>query len=125
MIAAGGAGQALESSRDAIVAMSRATPLHVVATAGEAPSEGVVTAVLRDVQVVLPMAGLFDVEAERQRLNKQLAASEAEVERLQSRLADEQFVARAPEAVVQREREKLEAAKSRSEGLRRRLQELA
>ncbi len=125
VIAAGGAGQALESSRDAIVAMSRATPLHVVATAGEAPSEGVVTAVLRDVQVVLPMAGLFDVEAERQRLNKQLAASEAEVERLQSRLADEQFVARAPEAVVQREREKLEAAKSRSEGLRRRLQELA
>jgi len=125
VIAAGGAGQALESSRDAIVAMSRATPLHVVATAGEAPTEGVVTAVLRDAQVVLPMAGLFDVEAERQRLNKQFAASEAEVERLQSRLADEQFRSKAPEVVVQRERAKLEAAQSRSEGLRRRLQELA
>jgi len=81
--------------------------------------------VLRDTQVVLPMAGLLDVDAERQRLSKQLAASEAEVERLQSRLADEQFRARAPEAVVAREREKLEAARSRSEGLRRRLQELS
>ena len=87
----GAVRQALEASREAIVAMSRAKPLHIVAAAGEAPSEGVVTAVLRDAQVVLPMAGLFDVEAERQRLSKQLAASEAEVERLQSRLADEQF----------------------------------
>jgi len=121
----GGVRQALEVSREAIAALARAKPLHIVAAAGEAPSEGVVTAVLRDTQVVLPMAGLFDVEAERQRLSKQLAASEAEVERLQGRLADELFRARAPEAVVQREREKLEAAQSRSEGLRRRLQELA
>jgi valyl-tRNA synthetase len=119
------ARQAVDESREAIVALSRAKPLHIVATAGEAPSEGVVTAVLRDAQVVLPMAGLFDVEAERTRLQRQLEASEAEVERLEARLADGQFVAKAPEAVVAREREKLAAARSRSDGLRRRLQELA
>jgi valyl-tRNA synthetase len=115
---------ALEGSREAVVALARVTPLHIVDSAGAAPGEGVVSAVLRDAQVVLPMAGLFDLEAERGRLEKQLAASEAEVERLQARLADEQFVARAPEPVVEREREKLEAAQARSEGLRRRLAEL-
>jgi valyl-tRNA synthetase len=125
VLTADDARQAVDESREAIVALSRAKPLHIVATAGEAPSEGVVTAVLRDAQVVLPMAGLFDVEAERQRLQGQLKASEAEVERLQARLADERFVARAPEAVVAREREKLATAQSRSDGLRRRLQELA
>jgi len=76
------------------------------------------------VNVIIPVGGLVDIEAERQRLSKQLAASEADVERLQSRLADEHFVARAPQTVVAREREKLEAAQSRSEGLRERLQEL-
>ncbi|HUS82781.1 MAG TPA: valine--tRNA ligase, partial [Dehalococcoidia bacterium] len=125
VIGEGDVRQTLERSRDVIENLSRARPLRIVAAAGEAPSEGVVTAVLRDAQVVLPMAGLFDVAAERQRLSKQLEASEADVARLEAHLADGQFVARAPEAVVQREREKLEAAQSRSEGLRRRLQELA
>jgi valyl-tRNA synthetase len=116
--------QALEDSRDAVVALARVKPLHIVDSPAAAPSEGVVSAVLRRGQVVLPMAGLFDLVAERGRLEKQLAASEAEGERLQARLADEQFRARAPEAVVERERAKLAAAQARSEGLCQRLQEL-
>jgi len=116
--------QALEDSREAVVALARAKPLHIVESAAAAPSEGVVSAVLRRGQVILPMAGLFDLDAERGRLEKQLAASEAEVERLQARLADEQFRSRAPEAVVARERDKLAAAQARSEGLRHRLAEL-
>ena len=116
---------ALEESRAVIVALSRTEPLHIVAEAASAPSDNVVTAILEGAQVVLPMAGLFDVEAERQRLGKQLDASEAEMQRLQTRLADEQFVARAPAQVVDHEREKLAAAKARSDGLRARLAELA
>jgi valyl-tRNA synthetase len=120
----------LEVRGTLIEALARARPLDIVMqikdgmAVGEAPSEGVVTTVLEGAHVILPMAGLFDLEAERGRLEKQLAASEAEVERLQARLADEQFRSRAPEAVVQRERDKLAATQARSEGLRQRLAEL-
>ena len=125
VVAGSSVRQTLEGSKEIIVALARVTPLHIVAEATEAPREGVVTAVLQESQVILPMAGLFDIAAERQRLNKQLAASESEVERLQGRLADESFLAKAPPPVVQKEREKLEAARARSAGLRQRLAELA
>ncbi len=124
VVGEGDVQDALEASREAMESLARTRPLRIVGTPAEAPSEGVVTAVLHDAQVVLPMSGLFDVEAERQRLNKQLSESEAEVERLRTRLSNEQFTTRAPEPVVAREREKLEAARSRSEGLRRSVQEL-
>ena len=55
---------------------------------GDAPQEAVVTAVLKDSQVVLPMGGMFDLEAERGRLQKQIAAAETDVERLRSKLAN-------------------------------------
>jgi valyl-tRNA synthetase len=84
----------------------------------------VITAVLRDVQVVLPLAGLFDVEAERARLRRQVDDAQAEVTRLEAKLANEQFRTRAPAAVVGKEEEKLAAARARLEGLQGRLEEL-
>ena len=55
------------------------------------PSDGVVTAVLPVGRVVLPMAGLFDLDAERSRLQKQIADAEGEVGRLEAKLGNEQF----------------------------------
>jgi valyl-tRNA synthetase len=124
-VIAEGMRPSLEASEALIVALARVRPLHIVSQAGDAPQEGVVTAVLKDSQVVLPMGGMFDLEAERQRLEKQIVAAEAEVERLQGKLANREFLARAPAAVVEREREKLAAAQARLAGLRERLQELA
>jgi len=124
-VIADGARPSLEASQALIVALARVRPLHIVSRAGDAPQEGVVTAVLKDSQVVLPMGGMFDLEAERQRLQKQITAAEAEVERLQDKLANREFLAKAPAAVVEREREKLAAAEARLEGLRQRLRELA
>jgi valyl-tRNA synthetase len=124
VIAEGAARQAIDGSRSLVEALARARPLHIVSQASEAPHEAVATAVLEGAQVVLPMASLFDLESERQRLGKLLAASQAEAERLEGRLANEQFLAKAPAAVVQREKDKLAAAQAQSAGLRQRLQEL-
>jgi valyl-tRNA synthetase len=79
---------------------------------------------LNEAQVVLPLAGLIDLEAERSRLSTQLAEAENEVRRLESKLANEQFRSKAPAEVVAREEERLTAARSRAEGLRGRLSEL-
>ncbi|GAI33139.1 unnamed protein product, partial [marine sediment metagenome] len=60
-----GMHEAAEASRLIIETLARVRPLHIVDGTGAAPRERVITAVLRDVQVVVPLAGLFDLEAER------------------------------------------------------------
>jgi valyl-tRNA synthetase len=115
---------ALEASRPLIAALARAEPLHIVGEETRLPSENVATAVLADGRVALPLAGLFDLEAERSRLSRQIDELERDVGRLEARLADERFRTRAPAAVVRQEEERLASARSRLEGLRARLSEL-
>ena len=80
---------------------------------------------LAQAQVVLPLAGLIDVAAERDKLTKQLDEARAEVERLSAKLNDEQFRSKAPDHVIKRQEDLLEGAKSRLAGLEARLAELS
>ena len=56
----------------------------------------------------LPLAGMVDQAAERKRLEKELANVDGQISRAQGLLGNQNFVGRAPEQVVQRERAKLE-----------------
>jgi valyl-tRNA synthetase len=123
-VAANGATPALEAARPVIEALARARPLHLVSGTKDAPSEGVASAVLADAQVLLPLAGMIDMDVERQRLTKQLEEAEGEIKQMQGKLANEQFRSKAPAEVVGREESKLEAAQTRANGLRERLAEL-
>jgi len=114
----------LEAARPLVEALARVRPLHLVADAGATPKTAVASAVLSEAHVVLPLAGMIDVESERSRLAAQLREAESEVGRLEQKLANEQFRSKAPVEVVAREEEKLAAARSREEGLRGRLGEL-
>ena len=121
------AADALDSARDAAEAieqLARARPLHIVATPEEAPSDSVVTAVLPVGRVVLPMAGLFDLDAERARLEKQIGEAAGEVQRIEAKLANEQFRSRAPAEVVAKEEERLATAGTRLRGLEESLTEI-
>ncbi|HXG43114.1 MAG TPA: valine--tRNA ligase [Dehalococcoidia bacterium] len=108
----------------AVEALARARPLHISPDPASLPAQGAATAVLPGAQVALPLAGLVEVERERERLQRQLQEAEREVEGLARRLAQAEFRARAPAQVVAREEERLAAARQRLEGLRRRLQAL-
>ncbi len=123
-VAADGARPVLEAARPLVETLARARPLHVVPGGGEMPSTGVASAVLAEAQVVVPLAALIDIEAERGKLSGQLTEAEAEIARLEGKLADGQFLAKAPEHVIVKEREKLAAAQTRAGGLRGRLAEL-
>ncbi len=123
-IVAADAEAAATSMLPALEQLSRARPLHIVTTADQAPSEGVVTSVLAVGQVALPMAGLFDLDAERARLAKQVTEAEGEVERQAAKLSNEQFRSRAPADVVAKEEERLAIARGRLEGLRASIAEL-
>jgi valyl-tRNA synthetase len=79
------------------------------------------TVVIGTVEVLLPLAGMIDLETERARLRKDLQAAEEDVERREKRLANSSFVEKAPDHVVQKERDNLEDARATRERLRERL----
>lgn len=74
---------------------------------GSAKPEQAVSAVVSGVEIYLPLAGLVDLEMEKERLKKELAELEKEKERLGKKLANTQFLTKAPEAVVAKEKKKL------------------
>jgi valyl-tRNA synthetase len=76
------------------------------------------------VSTYLPLAGLIDLAAERARLGKELADTEAQITRSEQLLVGP-FAARAPANVVQREREKQADLRARADRLRDRLADLA
>ena len=68
------------------------------------------TALLGEMRLLIPLAGLIDKDAERQRLLREVARHEQDVKRTAAKLSNEKFVGRAPAEVVEKERAKLNAA---------------
>ena len=85
---------------------SEARPL-----AGPMP-KGAAQAVVDEATVVLPLAGLIDVDAERARLAKDRAKAAQDADKLARKLDNADFVARAPEEVVEENRDRLRAARN-------------
>ena len=70
------------------------------------------TAVVGDLSVLIPMAGLIDKEAELARLAKAIEKLEKDADRTRGKLSNEKFVGKAPEAVINKEKAKLADAES-------------
>ncbi len=64
------------------------------------------TALLGNMHILVPMAGLIDVAAERKRLQKQLDRATADLQKISGKLGNENFVNNAPAAVVDQEKER-------------------
>jgi len=86
--------------------------------------EKAMTAVVTGAEIFLPLEGLIDFDKEIKRLEKELEKWTKEVERVQKKLANEGFVNKAPEAVVEAERRKEEDYLDKQEKVKERLAEL-
>ena len=75
--------------------------------------QGAVQLVVRGEVVALPLAGVIDLAAERTRLAKEMAKCDADIARVEQKLGNADFLKRAPEDVVDGEREKREEAQAR------------
>jgi len=64
--------------------------------------------VISDVEVLLPVEGLIDIEKETQRINKELGKVAKDLDQTERKLSDSKFLDRAPEDIIQKEKEKLE-----------------
>jgi valyl-tRNA synthetase len=70
----------------------------------DAPAPASATALIGELTVLVPMAGLIDAAAEVERLTKRIARAQQDLARTRARLANEEFVRNAPEEVVAAER---------------------
>jgi valyl-tRNA synthetase len=86
--------------------------------------EGSAQLVVRGEVVALPLKGVVDLAAERTRLAKEIAKADADIERVDKKLANEKFVANAPEEIVEEEKEKRQAATARKAKFQEALQRL-
>jgi valyl-tRNA synthetase len=72
----------------------------------KAPPRGAAQIVLSDVTAALPLAGIIDMDAERARLEGQIAKEQAEIAKVDAKLGNADFVAKAPPEVVEENRER-------------------
>ncbi len=125
IVVAGRHAQMLRSQAEVLSRLARVdvARLQIVEELRERPAEAV-SLVVGEVEAYLPLAGLVDLAAERARLQEALRAAEAEVARVQAKLANPAFAQKAPPAVVEKERQRLARATEEAERLRARLGEL-
>ena len=93
---------------DAIKTLARVDPLTLeVNGAQSAAANDSVSVALREGTITVPMAGLVDLEGERERLRGEMGSIDKNRERLARRLSDDNFLSKAPDDVVERERQRL------------------
>jgi valyl-tRNA synthetase len=116
---------AFESMRGQLGFLGRIADDQLRIERGEAqPLAQALTVLAGDVVAMLPLAGMVDPAVERDRLQRELAEAEAEQERARKQLGNESFLARAPEHVVQVQRDRLARATEQIAVLKARLADL-
>jgi valyl-tRNA synthetase len=111
---------------DAIETLAKARPLAVLSRSQRPPKvEKALVLVLKEAEVVLPLAGMVDVVAEKRRLEDEIGVVEREIARLDQRLKDTAFVSKAPAAVVDKERDKLQGFQDKLLRLKQELTQLS
>jgi valyl-tRNA synthetase len=94
----------LTENQNFLMVMAKLDSITVLAEAEKAPASA--AQLVGSMDLLIPMAGLIDKEAELNRISKQLDKTAQELARVSGKLANQGFVAKAPEAVLDKERAK-------------------
>ena len=100
----------LNENEQFISALAKLDSITVLAEADKGPASA--TAVVGELSVLIPMAGLIDKDAELARLDKAIDKLTKDADRVRAKLGNESFVGKAPEAVINKEKAKLAEAMS-------------
>jgi valyl-tRNA synthetase len=123
LVLAGVSAAVAERARNWAEFVKRLARIGEITFAESAPRGAVQLVVCGEV-AALPLKGVVDLAAERARLVKEMAKCDADIARVDAKLGNPNFVARAPEEVVEEEKEKREEAKTRKAKLAEALQRL-
>lgn len=100
----------LADNEQFLSALAKLETITVLGDNDEAPASA--TAVVGDLSVLIPMAGLINKDAELARLTKAIEKLEKDTQKIRGKLSNENFVAKAPAAVIDKEKAKLADAES-------------
>ena len=100
----------LNENQQFLSSLAKLDSISVLEDNDEGPASA--SAVVGDLTVLIPMAGLIDKEAELTRLTKAIEKLQKDVQRVEGKLSNDNFVSKAPEAVINKEKTKLADAKS-------------
>ena len=98
-------GARLLAHREIVKTLAR---LDAIELSDEPAPKGAVQVVVDEATVILPLAGHIDIAQEQARLRKELAKLDGEVEKINRKLDNQSFVAKAPPEVVEEQRERVE-----------------
>ncbi len=115
--------QLMERNTHYILSVGRVASIRWLETGEVAPEAS--TALVGEMKVLIPMAGLIDKDAELARLNKEIAKMTEDCDRVRSKLGNASFVDKAPAAVVDKERAKLADMESAMAKLREQLEKIS
>lgn len=94
----------IEKNQNFLSSLAKLESVEFLGDNDEPPAS--MTALVDNLQLHIPMAGLIDKDAELKRLNKAIEKAEKDLQRVSGKLSNENFVSKAPEAVIAKEREK-------------------
>ncbi|MBX9705899.1 MAG: valine--tRNA ligase, partial [Gammaproteobacteria bacterium] len=112
----------LNLHRDLLLRLAKLTDIIWLKADEAAPASA--TALAGNMELLIPLAGLIDLDAEKQRLEKEIAKLRDECSRSQQKLANPGYTDKAPAAVVAKEREKLAASEAALVQLEQQLKKL-
>ncbi|MCP4127790.1 MAG: valine--tRNA ligase, partial [Gammaproteobacteria bacterium] len=97
-----------QNNRHYLDFLARTESVKILAPNDEGPESA--TALVGEMKLLIPLSGLIDKDAELERLNKEMNRLKQDMERAEKKLSNKGFTDKAPEAVVQKERDKMEEA---------------
>ncbi|MBN1375316.1 MAG: valine--tRNA ligase, partial [Dehalococcoidia bacterium] len=108
-----------------IETLAKTRPLTVLSR-DKRPSQAdkAMVSVLKDADVVIPLAGMVDINAEKARMSKEMEVLQREISRLTQRLGDGQFTSKAPAAVIEKEKNRLEEYQNKCTRMKTELEQL-
>ena len=115
--------EAMEAGKDYFVTLSSASEVEIVADETNIP-EDAVSVVIDGVKIFIPLDELVDFAKEIERLSKEKAKLESEIKRVNGKLSNEGFVAKAPEALINAEKAKKEKFEEMMKSVVERLENL-
>ncbi len=111
----------LEETKAFLLTLAKLDSIKVLEDA-QAPA--CASALLGDMEILIPMAGLIDKEAEMARLRKNESKLEKDIQRISGKLSNQNFTSKAPVHVIDKEREKLTHARQQLEKIQQQIIEI-
>lgn len=112
----------LQDNRSYLLKLGRLEAIDLLDDSDAAPESAI--ALVGDMKILIPMAGLIDKEAELSRLTKEIHKIEKELPRIEGKLTNANFIDKAPAAVIAKEKDKLANLQSSLSNLNEQLQKI-